>query len=911
MNINDARIRGDLRVDGALTSVIHDQTGGSLYKKVVSATVSVFNNRIGSVCSGWFVTADGWVATAAHCVLQGDSLASAKEAFSDLCITVVNVNGVEGDKRALSPTNIVVDGAGDFALMKLPGITNQPYLQWGDIDEECNGNRCFVVGNPLGFDQMSVADGVIRDKVYISDACIGGNYNATENVLLSVPTFGGNSGSPIINDKCQVIGQLQFGPSNIETLGGGTSARFLKPVAEAMIQSGSDYTQKGYLGFYPWWPMTAANAKGVALDPSAVQLSGIIVTVNSGSPGLTPVSGPALPLSTLSFPFGFCDLSLNSDLVVITEIDGVHVGNDKNHLSAVTWFKSPGQTVTLKWYAPPSTTLRTTVVTLAAYPASEDGFAGATSLTSATSAHPLVPLPPMTIPSGALSAQGAVVVELVSTAYGVRPSFSGQEQLGRLTAPAYADGLSAPSGPTRPNPRAISNAIFASPVEPGIPNPHALTDFFWGWGQWVDHDMDLSPENSGESLNIPIPAGDPHFDPTNTGTVELPFHRSGFDPATGTTNARQQLNIITPFIDATNIYGSTDARKNWLRTWIGGKLKTSQGGMPPLNDGTMDNAQPTGSAPFVMGDVRANEQPLLLSLHTLFVREHNRWCEMIAAQSPNLPDEQIYQKARVMVEAIVQHITWNEFLRHLLGRSALPAYTGYKPATDTSVANEFSSAAFRLGHSLVSEVLWRLQPNGDQLPLGHLTLRDGFFAPHRVTNEGGLEPIFRGANAHVCQRLDAKIVDSLRNFLFGPPGAGGLDLAALNIQRGRDHGIADYNSVRSGLGLAPKATFADITSDTALQAALSSAYGGDISLIDLWVGGLAEDHLPGSQLGETFHTIVRDQFVRLRDGDPFWFENRMSPALQAYVKSLTLADVIRNNTFIKGNEIRDNVMQIA
>ena len=78
---------------------------------------------------------------------------------------------------------------------------------------------------------------------------------------------------------------------------------------------------------------------------------------------------------------------------------------------------------------------------------------------------------------------------------------------------------------------------------------------------------------------------------------------------------------------------------------------------------------------------------------------------------------------------------------------------------------------------------------------------------------------------------------------------GGLDLAAINIQRGRDHGLPDYNQARVDFGLAPVAVFSDITSDAAMQAELQSLYGS-VNDVDVWIGALAEDHLPGAIVGE-------------------------------------------------------------
>jgi hypothetical protein len=120
-------------------------------------------------------------------------------------------------------------------------------------------------------------------------------------------------------------------------------------------------------------------------------------------------------------------------------------------------------------------------------------------------------------------------------------------------------------------------------------------------------------------------------------------------------------------------------------------------------------------------------------------------------------------------------------------------------------------------------------------------------------------------------------------------------LAALNIQRGRDHGLADYNTMRASFGLPRVTSFGQITSDAALAERLRDAYGS-VNDIDAWVGGLAEDHVSGGSLGPLFTTIIVDQFTRLRSGDRLYFEAWMSPAEKAAIKSTSLASVIKANT---------------
>jgi hypothetical protein len=154
------------------------------------------------------------------------------------------------------------------------------------------------------------------------------------------------------------------------------------------------------------------------------------------------------------------------------------------------------------------------------------------------------------------------------------------------------------------------------------------------------------------------------------------------------------------------------------------------------------------------------------------------------------------------------------------------------------------------------------------------------------------------------QVIDPRMVDDVRNFLFGQ-GTLGFDLASLNIQRGRDHGLADYNQTRIDYGLAPVTSFAEISSDPAIQASLAAVYSS-VDDIDVWVGGLAEDPMPGALVGELVGEIMLDQFRRLRDGDRFWYQSYFSGALLAEIEATRLGNVIRRNTDI-GDELQSNV----
>ena len=186
-----------------------------------------------------------------------------------------------------------------------------------------------------------------------------------------------------------------------------------------------------------------------------------------------------------------------------------------------------------------------------------------------------------------------------------------------------------------------------------------------------------------------------------------------------------------------------------------------------------------------------------------------------------------------------------------------------------------------------------------------VALSEAFFNPN-LLKETGIDPVLKYLATDLGEEIDPFVVDSVRNFLFGPPGSGGLDLVSLNIQRGRDHGLADYNATRVKFGLSAVTSFAEITSDVEVQAKLEQLYG-TVDNIDLWVGGLAEDHLADSSVGPTFAAIIGDQFERLRDGDRYWYQNDLKGADLKMVSETSLADVIRRNTSI--TNLQDDVFR--
>ena len=480
-------------------------------------------------------------------------------------------------------------------------------------------------------------------------------------------------------------------------------------------------------------------------------------------------------------------------------------------------------------------------------------------------------------------------------------------EMPRVSTTNYADGISQINDTNLPEPRVISNKLFDQ--QEFIYDANSLSDFIWVFGQFVDHDISLVESNPAEAMALNIPDDDRHFSPQSK--IFTSRNLGSEDSGTSTDNPRQYINTISAFIDGSAVYGSDDQRADWLRTFEGGKLKVSEGNLLPWNTTTgefnssldlinsPDMADDTGlnTKLFVAGDIRANENPLLITMHTLFVREHNRLCEEYALEHPGWSDEILYQRARKMIGAYIQKITFEDWLPAM--GVYLPEYPGYNQEMNPGIFNVFSAAAFRIGHTMINSDLIRMSNSGGEITQGNVRLKDAFFNPLSIVLAGGIDPYFKGMGTQIMQEMDCKIVDDLRNFLFGSPGAGGLDLAAINIFRGRDRGISDYNTLRRDFGLPEVSDFEDFTANPDDVEVLQGLYG-DYNKLDAWVGILSEKHLNGAILGELSMKIIERQFQLLRDGDRFYYEN--DPVFNendlAQIQNTALHDIIMRNTSI-------------
>lgn len=444
----------------------------------------------------------------------------------------------------------------------------------------------------------------------------------------------------------------------------------------------------------------------------------------------------------------------------------------------------------------------------------------------------------------------------------------------RIGAAQFSDGISA-LRTDLPNARTVSNLVVAGNAE--TPNAEGLSGMMYAWGQFIDHDINLTLSDDVTHIDITVPDGDP----TLSGSISMT--RAVIDPLTGVAGSpAATINNVTGWIDGSMVYGSDATTAASLRG-TGGYLLTSEGDNLPIVDGA-----------YVAGDFRVQENPDLTALQTIFLREHNRQVDKLTVAHPDWTGDQLYEQARAIVTAEIAHITYTEFLPHLLGSNAITRYRGYQADVDASLTEEFAGAAFRFGHSIVSANLEKTDEQGNVIGTP-VTLKDAFFQdPADFVIDSGADGLLRHLTNDLSNALDVHIVDDLRNFLFGP--AAGLDLAAINLQRGRDLGLGTLNETRVALGLAPYTSFAAITSDAETAAALEAAYG-DVDKVELWIGGLAENHVAGGMVGQTFGVIIADQFQNLRDGDRYWYQNQgFDPATMKEIESMTLSSVILNNT---------------
>ncbi|XP_069777626.1 peroxidasin homolog isoform X1 [Narcine bancroftii] len=513
----------------------------------------------------------------------------------------------------------------------------------------------------------------------------------------------------------------------------------------------------------------------------------------------------------------------------------------------------------------------------------------------------------------------------------------------RILKPVYENGFSLPRGTDSshlynghplPLARLVSTTMIGSET---ITPDDRFTHMLMQWGQFLDHDLDLtvpalsmSRFSDGQSCSsicnndppcfpIMIPGNDPRVRRAQC----MFFVRSSPVCGSGMTSllmksvyAREQINHLTSFIDASNVYGTTDHESVEIRDLTNQRGLLKEGErvpgsgkrmLPFATDQTIECLRDENESPipcFLAGDHRANEQVALTAMHTLWYREHNRIATELLRLNPHWDGDTIYHEARKIVGALMQHITYKHWLPKILGdvgMKMMGPYTNYDPNVNGGILNAFATAAFRFGHTLINPILHRLNSSFQPIPEGHLPLHKAFFSPFRLIQEGGIDPLLRGLFAFAGKmRVPTEVLNSeLTERLFSMAHAVALDLAAMNIQRGRDHGIPSYPDYRVFCNLSTIRNFEDLQTEIKnprIIEKLKRLYGTPQN-IDLWPALMVEDTIPGTRVGPTLMCLFVTQFKRLRDGDRFWYENPgvFTTAQVTQLKQGSLARVLCDN----------------
>lgn len=447
--------------------------------------------------------------------------------------------------------------------------------------------------------------------------------------------------------------------------------------------------------------------------------------------------------------------------------------------------------------------------------------------------------------------------------------------LTRLAPSDYADGVGALAGPDRPNARDLSNllSVPANARTDAVPLSNMAVAMF----QFIaSHEIAHTPTDPSEP--IPIAINDPDDPLLATGQTDIPMDRARFDGGTGPGDPRQQVNQVTTAFDGSTVYGSDLAKEAVLRTFVDGQMKIGPDGDVPI----------IGGVPLA-GDMRADENPSLRALHALFLREHNRLASEIAAGCPTCTDQEIFDRARVMVANIQHKIFYDELLPLFIGAGPLDSFLP-DPTILVGVSNainEFTTAAGRIGHTQVPNVVVTGAPGG---PLTTVTLENCFFASSCLDPADQSERLY-GLTQQNGEPVDTVVVDSLRNGQI--PAAGALfpiDLLATNIERGRDHGLADYETVRAALG------FESVPLESLLPQYIIDAYAGQPDGIDLLVGLFGEFRSANDYLGMTGRALWALQFRNLEDSRIGFADSEAQAALDDWLEGISMASLLSGDT---------------
>lgn len=508
----------------------------------------------------------------------------------------------------------------------------------------------------------------------------------------------------------------------------------------------------------------------------------------------------------------------------------------------------------------------------------------------------------------------------------------------RILFPQYFDGIQEPrhmGQSRRPLPGARSVSVALS--TPNDQSDVSRTLMVMQWGEFIANDISYTPVrkmmSSGKPISCCRPDGNtlsPRHVHPDCAEITVPDQ----DPVYGKHYIRclnyvrslpvlrpectfgpvEQMNQASHFLDGSMIYGSTMKKSRELRTFEGGRLRVHKDNNRqylPVGGSEIGSACTKGC--YDSGDNRVNAHPQLAVMHTIWHREHNRIADKLAKLNPNWSDETLFQEARRIVIAEIQHITYKEWLPILLGkkysRSAGLTFGNsysrhYNSMDDPAVSNEVATAALRFLTSLMQEEL-SLTDNTRRIN-STLSLVEYFYKPSVIETDQVFDGFLRGMVTQTSQKMDMNIISDVTSRLYAEgQDSLGLDAISLDIQRGRDHALPGYNQYRKYCGLPIAKNFDDFLDYIPLEMLkkLRKIYTSPND-VDLIIGGMLERPVEDGLLGPTFSCLISEQFARTRRTDRYFYDSAFqpqpfTPEQLAEIRNATLARVFCDN----GNNI--------
>lgn len=455
---------------------------------------------------------------------------------------------------------------------------------------------------------------------------------------------------------------------------------------------------------------------------------------------------------------------------------------------------------------------------------------------------------------------------------------------------------------TTPDPSFVSWA-FAPPAPVSVDMP-VVSNLLWAWLQFIGQDVSFSRTSDAGTIY--------------GGTTAPSLQRSSF--VFDSRDNRQQINYASPYIDLSQIYGNDMATFMAQRRNDGsGKLKTVYTPNQPIGEDEMPVYNET-TQDFIYLDSRYNDNPILMALYVLFVREHNYWATTFAAEEPHLNENELFNMARHMNIAQVQAITYNEFLPLLIGdvssRYSGACFTDPSFGTDddiadvvdeylhrTTVYNEWATAALPVYQTLMpDEAEMRDVDNGTIVRVVSL-LNDTKQAS--TAWKYGIGELLLGAARQPAELRDVEIADSVRL-----RNGGTLDLTAIQIARARDHQIPPYQAFYNLFFSRANVECTRIAYNNDLCLDIEAVYNVD-DQFDLFTGVLAERQSTKMLLGPVATDIFIKQFGLIRRNDYYFYlwDKIVSPYRMDIYKT-TLTKIIARNTNIARADLQKNAFRI-